>query len=333
MSHHLKMLFLTCVGGCVAAILLASAGNAAVVASGSTVFNEPNGFYSGVKAFTVYTHDDAGNPAPGAAGELTYVYTITNDPGSFIAIIGFNIDAPIDSVISAGHIDDANLATPPPSALVNNNDGVLRWDWTDPNLIQPGQVSDQLFIISSFSPGTLSDTIYSIEGNFAFDVESTCIGPFTPQPETGEGVPCTIGFWKARADGKNGTLQWFPDVPDGDFDAVVTAAVALSGGLFADEADLLAHLGSKGKRSIDERGKQQLAATFLNLAAGDLFPDNLKCKLFEGNPISSNACGDAPLTVGDAVNQALVDIVGDTAAQHDAQECSDDINNGVGVTD
>jgi len=150
-----------------------------------------------------------------------------------------------------------------------------------------------------------------------------------PLTATGEALPCAIGLWKNRAAGKNGTLLWFPN---GDFDSVVTAAVVLAGGLFADEADLLANLGSKGKRTIGERGKQQIAATCLNLAAGDLFPDNTKCKLFEGNSIISNGCGDN-LSIGDAVNQALVDIMSDASAQHEAQECSDDINNGISVID
>ncbi len=310
-------------------LLLVPLAQADIVSSGSTMFAEPNGFYLGVKTFTVYTHDDAGNPQPGAAGELTYVYTITNDPGSFLAIIGFNLDSPVGSVVAAGFIDDANLATPPPSAVVNNNDGVVRWDWTAPNLIQPGQVTDQLFIISDLRPGTVNDTIYSLEGDFAFDVESTCVGPLVPPEESGEALPCTIGFWKNRAAGKAGLLKFFPDP---DFDDVVAAAVALSGGVFADSADLLANLASQGKRSILERGKQQLAATLLNMAAGDLFPDNTKCKLFDGNNVTSNACGDG-LSVIDAVNQALVDITGDTDAQHSAQECLDDLNNGIGVVD
>jgi len=167
-------------------MLVASWAQAAIVASGSQAFTEPNGFYSGVKSFTVYTDDDLANPMPGAPGELTYVYSISNDPGSLIAIIGFNIDAPVGSVVSAGHIDDADLATPPPAVLVNNNDGVLRWDWLDPNLLEPGDSADLLYIVSAYTPGGVSDTIYSIEGNFAFDLESTCVGPLDPPVETCE---------------------------------------------------------------------------------------------------------------------------------------------------
>ena len=143
------------------------------------------GLYTGVKAFTVYTHDDDGNPMPGAPGELTYVYTISNDPTSLIEMIGYNIDAPVGSVVSAGHIDDNDLSTPPPSGLVNNNDGVVRWDWTAPNLIDVGDTADQLFIISTFTPGPMGDAVFSIEGNFAFDVEGTCTGPLDPPPAGG----------------------------------------------------------------------------------------------------------------------------------------------------
>lgn len=161
-------------------IAWASVAQADIVGSGSAGFDEPNGFYSGTKSFTIYTNDDPANPVPGGPGELTYLYTITNDALSFIAIVGFNIDAPIGSVVSAGYVDDADLSTPPPSATINNNDGVVRWDWFDPNLIDPGDTADTLYIISTYTPGTINDTIYSIEGNFALDLESTCVGPLDP---------------------------------------------------------------------------------------------------------------------------------------------------------
>ena len=160
----------------IALVLMASIGHAAVVDSGSSVFSEPNGFYTRVKAFIVCTHDDVANPVPGAPGELTYVYTITNDPGSFIAIIGFNIDAPIGTVSSAGVVSDAYPATPAPSAVINNDDGVVRWDWADPDLIAPGQVSEQLFIVSAYSPGTLSDTVFSVEGNSPLRSKALALG-------------------------------------------------------------------------------------------------------------------------------------------------------------
>jgi hypothetical protein len=186
------------------AFSLAPVAQADIVATGSKAFTEVNGFYSGIKSFTVYTADDVNNPAPGAPGELTYVYSVSNDPGSFIAIIGFNLDAPIGSVVSAGFVDDGDLATPPPSAVINNNDGVVRWDWADPNLLNPGQTADQFYIISSYTPGGVNDTIYSIEGNFAFDIESTCVGPFNPPVAT-----CTLEV------AKEGCVEQ-PPSPPGD---------------------------------------------------------------------------------------------------------------------
>ncbi|HIG70044.1 MAG: hypothetical protein ABGX04_07680 [Myxococcales bacterium] len=184
MKFKLTMLMRLVSMACVAALTWASLAQADIVASGSQGFTEPNGFYDGVKSFTVYTDDDVANPMPGAPGEFTYLYTITNDPGSFIGIVGFNLDAPIGSVVSAGHLDDSDLATPPPAVLINNNNGVVRWDWLDPNLINPGQTADTLYVISTYTPGSLTDTIYSIEGNFAFDVEATCVGPLDPPVET-----------------------------------------------------------------------------------------------------------------------------------------------------
>ena len=176
-------------------------------------------------------------------------------------------------------------------------------------------------------PGHRADNLVSVEDEYSFDAIGTCIGPFVPPQPIGEPIACTIGFWKNRADGKQGTLQSFPN---GDFTATVNAAVALSSGIFSDAADLLYYLQSKGNRSILVRAKQQLAATLLNLAAGDLFPDNQKCKLFEGNNITTNTCG-AGITIGVAVNYGKVDIVGNEVEQHEAQACFDDINNGIGV--
>ncbi|MGE4607290.1 MAG: hypothetical protein AAEJ52_11155, partial [Myxococcota bacterium] len=98
----------------IASLLAVSAAHADIVASGSQPFTEPSGFYSGIKSVTVYTHDDGGNPAPGAPGELTYVYSIMNDAGSLLGVIGFNLSAPVGSVVSAGSIPDADPLTPPP---------------------------------------------------------------------------------------------------------------------------------------------------------------------------------------------------------------------------
>ncbi len=147
----------------------------------------------------------------------------------------------------------------------------------------------------------------------------------------GDANPCTIGFWKNRSLNKKGVLKFFPA---GEFDSVVGGAVLISGGVFtsasgtADFDALLFALQSKGNRTPEERARQQLAAYFLNLAAGDLFPDQDKCKLFETNDISSNACGsnitvqEADTFISDNFNMGNFEA---------AKDCADDLNNGIGL--
>jgi hypothetical protein len=309
--------------------LAAGEGRADIVAQGSTIFNEPNGFYTGVKTYTVYTDDDAANPAPGAPGEYTYVYTIANDAGSFFSLIRYQVLTPPNQVSSASFIDDAGNPTPS-GVNVDNPNGQVTFDWSGSDLIDPGDVSDRLVIVSPYSPGLDTETMVGVGDEASFDTQFTCVGPFVPPVMEGPPEPCTIGFWKNRAAGKNGLLQFFPDP---DFDTVVSAAVALSGGVFADEAALLADLQSKGHREIVVRARQQLAAVLLDLAAADLFPENQKCKLFDGNWITTNACGD-DLSIGEAVTQLLSDVTsGDPALEHTTMECADDINNGISVSE
>jgi hypothetical protein len=174
------------------AILFAAAtSSATVVASGNTPFVEPlYAAYSGVKYFTVYTDDDVDNPMPGMPGELTYVFTIKNDLGSYLALLGFNIEAPVGSVLAAGSIDDGDLLTPPPAFVTNINDGVVRWDWTGANLIDPGDTTDELFIVSAYTPGEVNANIFSIEGDYAYDVTDYSLGPKNPP------TPCELDVIK-----------------------------------------------------------------------------------------------------------------------------------------
>lgn len=290
--------------------------------SGSTSIVEPNGLYTAVKTFEVYSPTNGTNPLP-LAGNYTYLFTITAVSNfSFVCLIGFTSEAPAGSVTAAGYIPGSGIA---PSATTVSSTSV-KWDWLN-TAICPSQTSETLYIHSTYAPGTVNNNVVSTESNFSVDAEGTCVGPFVPPTENGEPLACTIGWWKNRADEKKGTLKFFPDP---QFAQVVDAAVALSSGIFPDAASLLTSLGSKGSRPIGDRAKQQLAATLLSLAGGDLFPDNQKCKLFDGNTITSNACG-TDISIADAVSAAKVNIQGTVEQQHEAMECLDDINNGVGV--
>lgn len=140
--------------------------------------------------------------------------------------------------------------------------------------------------------------------------------------------PCTIGFWKNRADEKKGLLQYFPG---DDFAAVVEKAVNLSGEVFTDPDDLLTALQSKGKRSDEERARQQLAALYLNLAAFEEFPDNQKCALRPCDVLTApNSCGDS-ISVTDALG--YLDAQSDIPDMDAVQQCADDLNNGLPLAD
>jgi hypothetical protein len=285
--------------------------------TGSVTVSDPNfGAFTAVKYVAVWSPSNGSNPCADTT-KYCYVYTITNDTGSAVDLIGFQVVVASGSVSSAGSLGAPGVA---PTTTVTSNPTEVRWTFTSP-AIAAGSSSEHLFISSTRAPSSQDATV---NGDFGLDAPTSCLAPTLV---TGEAMPCTIGWWKNRADQKKGTLQFFPDP---EFGNLVTAAVALSGGLFTSNADLLTHLQSKGPRSILERGKQQVAATLLNIAAGNAFPDNQKCKLFNSNVVSTNACG-ANISVGSAVASILTGLGGATEDQHSAHECSDDLNTGIGV--
>ena len=153
---------------------------------------------------------------------------------------------------------------------------------------------------------------------------NTCVAPPEP-PDDGIPIPCTIGFWKNRADTPMGQAQHFPDP---NFDELVDHAALLTAIFMDDGSDLLDALAKQGRRTQEEKAEQQLAALQLNLAAGDLFRDDGKCALYESNELSNNSCmGDA--TIGHALASILTDM--SEGDYEDAKDCADDINNGIGV--
>ena len=97
-------------------------------------------------------------------------------------------------------------------------------------------------------------------------------------------------------------------------------------GFFANGDELLLAVSTEG--GAEDQAWRALAALLLNLAAGDLYPDGEKCALFEADGIVSNSCGEN-LTIGEALDQIMDDIANGYFT--DANECGDDINNGIGL--
>jgi|GEM_PF-5307316 len=84
---------------------IGAAGQAAAAPDleGSESFVEPNGAYTVVKTFEVYSEANPDNPSP-VVGNYTYVYTLTNDAGSFVSILGFDLEAPAGSITGARNL-------------------------------------------------------------------------------------------------------------------------------------------------------------------------------------------------------------------------------------
>jgi len=318
----------------VLALGMAPLAGAAPDQSGSVVIAEPNGFpgvcdqpcYTVTKSFEVWlsSNTDADNPGVCAGSDNTYIYKLSHDGGSSSnvpGIIGFEASVDTSQVSAASFI--SGFGVDPSSVAVDTSLDVVSWEFLSP-VISDGGMSTKLFVCSPLGPGSIS---VSMSGQFSLDAPGTCTGPVVPVE--GDPLTCTIGFWKNRAEGRKGLLKFFPTTVDNDdFGDVVTQAVLLSGGVFADEADLLAALTSKGRRTDEERARQQLAALLLNFAAADLFPDNEKCRVFDGNLISSNSCGDN-LTMSEALDLIFANLAGGFFEA--AKDCADDINNGIGV--
>lgn len=166
----------------------------------------------------------------------------------------------------------------------------------------------------------ISGTVDSCPGGSA---SITWIAAAVSVPDPPPALACTPGFWKNRAAGKMGLAKFFPGQ---DFDDLVDAAVALSGGFFIDGDELLDAVSTEGGAEVQAR--RALAALLLNLAAGDLFPTNEKCALFESDMIVANSCGEN-LTIADALADIFDDL--DDGFFTDANECGDEINNGIGL--
>jgi hypothetical protein len=234
----------------------------------------------------------------------------------------FDTETPSSGTIAAGFLDAAGVE--PNQVEVGST--VVRWVF-EADFIDPGEASEELYLVSAFGPGSVTDTMQGVGSAFAIDTRTTSVGPVMAPPA----VPCTIGFWKNREMKEEGLLKFFPG---SDFDDVKAEAVALSS-VFNTEAELIAALTSKGARSMLDRAKQQLAALLLNIAAGNLYSSNTKCRLFtgeHGTEIDTTGDGIADTNIEAALTLIESNILsGDKFLIAAAQSFADDINNGVGV--
>ena len=143
-------------------LLVLGAGTATATpdASGSTTLVEPNGLYTVTKTYEVYTASNGTNPLP-LAGNYTYIYTLTNSPGSFTCLIAFEMEVPATSVTAAGYIPGAGVA---PSVLVafsgtmtpcgcGDSDSIAVWLASVARTVASTRVSDDVVVLMAGERG------------------------------------------------------------------------------------------------------------------------------------------------------------------------------------
>jgi hypothetical protein len=144
-----------------------------------------------------------------------------------------------------------------------------------------------------------------------------------------QACPCTSTYWLLR---NTGWIFFLADFPGSQLDQIRQRAVDLSGGFFTSKNDLLNSLIFSGILDVKKKAKKELAALLLNVAAGDLFPANTKCRLFLGTQLDEDGDGNADGTIAGAIGQIISEIQSNDFTQLlDALSTGAQINSGQDV--
>jgi len=241
---------------------------------------------------------------------FSYVPSDQDRTGSFSMFAGSVGQEGSPNVLRITYDVGAPIELVDPLASVDGN------FWDSLTIAIPIPAMSTQFTVEPVS-GTAAGTCPTGSASMTWIAAAASVQQLPPPPET---MACTPGFWKNRAAGQKGLLKFFAD----NFDDIVAQAVLLSDGFFADGDELIDAVSNEG--GAETQARRALAALLLNLAAGDLAPDNGKCELFDDDLIISNSCGEN-LTVAEALEQILDDIDGGFFT--DANECGDEINNNI----
>jgi hypothetical protein len=196
--------------------------------TGSVVINEDTGFpgvcnapcFSLQKDFELYLDGNPSGPGVCAAGDNTYLYTLTHLGGSsaFVpAITKFEI-AVANAAVNATGAGFIAGGVDPSATTINTTLDVVEWDFLAPPLAN-GQVSSQLFVCSPLLPGSVSDNTVSVDGQASLDAPGTCTGPFEEPAAVCEVKVekfCEVldGGGGPHDKDKDKDMDGFPDPPD-----------------------------------------------------------------------------------------------------------------------
>jgi hypothetical protein len=274
--------------------------------------------------FEVFADDNCANPNA-VAGSFTYVYTVTaTDQGAIpISLQELRVVLDdVDVVLEAGTITGGPGVAPLAVTVETTPDAGVAATF-NPGDFTLGDTSLPIYVVSPYRPGDGQINLQVIP----FTGSGTALVPAL-LPES---CPCSAFFWKLRA------LNWWwvnKYFPGSQFDELKTKAVEIGGGAFADEGELVSALFQLGWFSAEKRAKRQLAALLLNLAAGELFPGNTKCRIFPGTDLDLDGDDVADSTVDEQLGIIITQIdSGDYSQQNDAFQTALDINLGVTVID
>jgi len=270
--------------------------------------------------YEVFSDNNCANPVK-VEGSFTYIYTVTlTDEGP----VPINLDefkVVLDGanfVLDTGYIS-GGPGVAPTSVVVEPdpfNTVAASFD-----TFALGDTSLPIYLVSPFRPG---DGSLNINANLFSGTSPAVVPSELPEP-----TPCSAFFWKLRS------LNWWWVVkyfPGEQFDIVKTRAVELSGGFFADEGELVSALYYWGFLDAEKRARRQLAAVLLNVAAGEKYPANTKCRLFLGTPLDLDGDDVPDSTVDEAIGSIITGIEsGDWNQQNDAFQLGLDINLGRNV--
>src|SRR5262245_9474304 len=280
-------------------------------------------FFSFDVDYEVFAADNCANPKP-VKGSFTYIYTVTfADEGP---IPGLSLDELRVEIANAVYVVDAGYLTGGPGvaptsvAVVNtpakNVDATFA-----PGSLALGDSSLPIFVISPYQPGA---GVVNLKASFLTGAGAALVPQALPQA-----CPCTTSYWQLRV---TGWPFFLLDFPGPQLDQVKQRAVDLSGGFFTSKTDLLNSLLYPGLLDVRKKARRELAALLMNVAAGELFPANTKCRLFLASELDQDGDGVADGTVSGAIGTIISEIqAGDLFSLLDALSMASQINSGQDV--
>jgi hypothetical protein len=296
------------------------------VGSGNVTITDPLGgsFWSFEVAYEVYSADNCANPKP-VKGSFTYVYTVTfadEGPIPNLSLQNMRVEVASASFVSSAGYLTGGPGVVPQSVVVDSTSPAnnVTASFAD-GAFSLGDTSLPVYIVSPYQPGAgiVNLQVTTFAGNGAALVPAAL-----PQA-----CPCTSTYWLLR---NTGWIFFLADFPGSQLEAIKQRAVDLSGGFFTSKNDLLGSLIFSGILDVKKKAKKELAALLLNVAAGDLYPANTKCRLFLGTQLDEDNDGVADGTVSGAIGQIISEIQSNDFGQElDALSTAAQINSGQDV--